>query len=175
MSVDGAVLMSVAAALIPPGSELPPGVELRDVVSLSYVAEMPGRVTDSNGNNVHDSTVGWTLPYDGRLTMRAQSKLGEKGSTAWFIVAAIGALIAIAAISAGVGLVLLRRRRIAARRAAIHTSEGPIGPAQGSAAETLGEAGSELVRAVTRVVEGDQVADVVGQSVGEPPERSEEA
>lgn len=164
MTVDGAVLMVVAEAMMPPGETLPQGDALTEALRMSYVAIMPGRIRDSNGQTIRSNTVRWDLPNDRRITMRAESKLGQEGSTAWFVIAAIGGVVAVAAIAGGIGLLLLRRRRAAAtaRRivpgAALHDPGQPSGPP-----ETLSEAGSTLARAVGRVVSGEQVASVVDQ------------
>lgn len=171
MTVDGAELMTVAAALLPPGERLPEGDELSSALRMSYVVVMPGRVRDSNGQLVRESTVRWDLPHDSQLAMRAESKLGNEGSTTWFLLAAIGSVAGVIAIAGGIGFLLLRRRgsHLASNRPPIGDASVRSEPVPGPP-ETLAEAGSTLARAVGRVVSGENVASVVGQPDDAPPE-----
>jgi hypothetical protein len=175
MTVDGAVLMSVAEAMAPPGEELPTGEELSEALQMAYVAIMPGTIRDSNGQTIRPNTVRWDLPYDRRITMRAESKLGQEGSTTWFVIAAIGGVLVVAAIAGGIGVLLARRRRKAAAAARELQVDANEEVEQLSAQpETLSEAGSTLVRAVGRVVSGEEVASVLDQPDAAPDDEPSE-
>lgn len=169
MTVDGEVLTSVAAALMPEGEELPEGNALDNALQMTYVAVMPGTIRETNGTTVDESTVRWVLPFDRRITLRAESKLGEEGSTTWFVVAAIGGVVAVAALAALVGVLLLRRRRAVAGSARVEQPTMPSADVSLTPQpESLAEAGTTLARAVSRMVSGEQVASVVDQPDEEP-------
>jgi hypothetical protein len=169
MTVEGAELMTIVAALMPPGETLPEGTELAEALEMAYVAVMPGKIRDSNGQLLRENSVRWNLPYDSRLTMQAESKLGQEGSTAWFVIASIGGVVVVGLIAGLVGVLRLRRRRRMAEalRAASEQDGESIGQLDG-VPETMSEAGSTLVRAVERVVSGEQVASVVSGQEDEP-------
>lgn len=157
VSVDGALLMVIAAAMLPPGETLPQGEELADALRMSYVAVLPGRIRDTNGQTIRSNTVRWDLPYDRRISMRAESKLGGEGSTTRFVIAAFAGVVVVGAVAVSIGLVLLRRRR----RGSTPTAHADAATRPGGPPETLAEAGTILARAVGRVVAGEHVASVV--------------
>ena len=144
--------------------------DLRQNLTLSYVVTLPGQVKDTNGERIGDATVRWDLPSSGTATLSAESKVAKKGSTAWFIVAAIGSFIAVALLAGLVGFVLLRRRLAGHRRLPITLppSVSDSNPAHVAAEEpaSMAEIGSTLVRVVERVVSGEPAEQVADETSG---------
>jgi hypothetical protein len=154
--------------------------DLRQNLTLSYVATLPGEVKDTNGERVDDATVRWDLPPSGTATLSAESKLAKKGSTAWFILAAIGSFIGVVLVAALVGVILLRRRRAGHSRLplTLPLSDSDPSPTVIRVEEpaTMAEVGSTLVRVVERVVSGEsaeQAADATADELRDKHDQQE--
>jgi hypothetical protein len=145
--------------------------DLRQNLTLSYVATLPGEVKDTNGERIGDSTVRWDLPSSGSANLTAESKVTRKGSTAWFIVAAIGSFFAVALLGGLVGFLLLRRRRGGHTRLPINLpqSDGAPNPTYVNAEEptSMADVGATLARVVERVVSGDTAEQAADETADE--------
>ena len=135
--------------------------DLRQNLTLRYIATLPGDIKDTNGERVDDSTVRWDLPPSGAANLTAESKVAAKGSTAWFILAAIGSFIAVALLAGLVGGILLRRRRAGGGRLPLPDSASAARGTRRSGSDgdptTMSDVGTTLARVVERVVSGDSV------------------
>lgn len=133
-------------------------------VSFTYTATLPGAVKVTNGTLVDDSTVRWSVPPSGLARFTATSKPGQQGSTALFVVAAIGSAFAVTMLSGVVGFILLRRRRGGRGRLPVIVQDvadpEPTYVLVDEQPTTFAEVGSTLARVVERVV--------AGNSIGEP-------
>lgn len=87
--------------------------ERREAVSMRYIATLPGNVTETTGERLTDSTVGWTIPFDTVTELSATSRTGGAGSVALFIIGGIIAAIVILAIAIALGWYFAGRERLA--------------------------------------------------------------
>jgi hypothetical protein len=159
LTVDGDALAGAIENVVADvgATTLPPG-ELQQSLRVSYVAIMPGEITDTDGVQTAESVVRWTLPLSGTTTITAESRVGKQGSTAWFVVAAVASFIGVIVVAAAVGYVLLRRHRSGRMRLPLPASDPLAGVSTGAAEQSasMSEVGSSLARVVERVVTGGQ-------------------
>lgn len=101
-----------------------------EIVSIRYVAIMPGEVdNETNGDKIAEDTVSWEIPFDRPLNMHAESQVRSAGSTTLFLVLAVLLAVVVAGLAAGIGIILMRRRRLAERlvnTTGVVTLESPI-------------------------------------------------
>jgi hypothetical protein len=82
-----------------------------EIVSISYSATMPGKIRETNGEKVNDSTVRWTVPLYGDTTMEATSTVGKDTPWALLVLTIIGAVAVVALITLAVTRLLIAHRR----------------------------------------------------------------
>jgi hypothetical protein len=169
LTVDGDVLVATIGQFTPESRRIPQPNRLANELEIVYVVTMPGEIKETNGVLLDENTASWQLPFNSTMTMTAQSKLGESGSTAWFIIAAVASAAGVALLAVLVGAILLRRRRSGRTRLPVTAVAGGGVDDDASAAavpeepESLADVGSTLVRVVGRVVSGPP------EEVAEPP------
>jgi hypothetical protein len=115
LTVDGPELAATITEIVESTSDTvasAPG----EIVTIRYVAIMPGEIdNETNGDKIADDTVRWDIPFDRPLNMRAESQVRSAGSTTLFLVLAGLLAVVVAGLAAGIGIILMRRRRLAER------------------------------------------------------------
>lgn len=85
---------------------------MRQALTMSYVATLPGDITDTNGEKVSSHTVRWEIPLDGTAQLNATSSTGGSESAALFIIVGVVAIIIVMLIAAGLAWYFARRNRL---------------------------------------------------------------
>jgi hypothetical protein len=108
MTVDGDAIRAAFDQVLPAASlQLAP----QETVSISYSATMPGKIRDTNGERINESTVRWAIPLQGATTMEATSSVGKNTPWAWLVLTVIAAIGGVAIITLIATRLLIERRR----------------------------------------------------------------
>lgn len=86
------------------------GMDPADLFSFVYIATMPGKVTETNGEIIGDNQVRWDLPITGTATLTAVSEEEGAGGGASTIII-IAALVALVLAALAAGYFVMQRRR----------------------------------------------------------------
>lgn len=84
----------------------------REAVSMTYVATLPGTISDTNGTQIDDDTVRWDVPFDAVTELKATSRTGSTGSAVLFIIVGVAAAIVILGIALVLGRFFAGRQRM---------------------------------------------------------------
>lgn len=124
MTVDGPDLYnSIDVLALRIRHEAPPE-EVRENITITYVATFPGDVTETDGELIDDNVVRWAISADQQTSVYAESRLAGSGSAALFIAAGLVSLVAVMVLAVIVAILLNRRGRLATRLSAA-TAEFP--------------------------------------------------
>jgi hypothetical protein len=94
-----------------------------DIFSASLIVRMPGTVTSHNATEVRgDGALVWNIPFSGSLDVQAESTFGTT-TTNWFWFGLLIAVIVVAAVSAGIAVIVTRKSSEKAVAAAIAAHE----------------------------------------------------
>lgn len=99
--------------------------DLRDGFRVQYLATLPGRITETNGEELGDGRVVWEMELAGVTHMTARSTLSSGGAATLFVFVALAAGAAIAGVALLLGLAVNRwpwPRRL--RDAEVQAEEG---------------------------------------------------
>lgn len=109
VTVDGDVLAQSGQDDVGGGEDL--GIDMSDILDMTYAINLPGEIEETNGTELEDGSVQWTLPTSGTLDMRAVSETeGDSNLLLWLLVLGIGALLLVG-LAVVVALVVLMARR----------------------------------------------------------------
>jgi hypothetical protein len=87
------------------------GITMEELLEMTYTIKLPGELQETNGEELPDDRIQWTLPVDGTLEMTAVSETEGGGAlTLILVLLGIGALLLIG-IVAVVALLLFSRRK----------------------------------------------------------------
>lgn len=115
LTVDGPELAQTITQVVEATSDTvasAPG----EIVTIRYVATLPGEVdNETNGTKIAGDTVSWEIPFDRPMAMQAESQVRSAGMTTLFLVMAVLLALIVAGLAAGIGIILMRRRRLAER------------------------------------------------------------
>ncbi len=111
MSIDGGLLYDSVASM--DAAEGVPRDELEEDVAISYQVSVPGDLIDSTGAEVAPGTLRWEIEPDETISTRTAASAGAPSRAALFIIAGVASAIGAVVLAILVGLVLVRRPRLA--------------------------------------------------------------
>jgi hypothetical protein len=108
LTVNGDVLFETISEERGLGSDPSWPAGLRDDVEVQYLASLPGRITEMNGEQLDDGSVVWNIPLSGTTAMSARSTLSGGFATTGFVIVAIAVAVVIAGAALLVALAINR-------------------------------------------------------------------
>ena len=109
VTVDGNALSQSTAEEMQGSEDM--GITMEELLEMTYTIKLPGELLETNGEELPDGRIQWTLPVDGTLEMTAASETEGGGAlTLILVLLGIGALLLIG-IVAVVALLLFSRRK----------------------------------------------------------------
>ena len=121
VTVDGNALSQSTAEEMQGSEDM--GITMEELLEMTYSIKLPGELQETNGEELPDGRIQWTLPVDGTLEMTAVSETEGGGAlTLILVVLGIGALLLIGIVAVVVLLLFSMRK-------AEPTPAAPAGPA----------------------------------------------
>lgn len=93
--------------------------QFREALTIDYVAQLPGQIDETTGDQIDNHTVRWEIPFDRTIELRATSSTSPQHAAMLFIGGGVAVLILLLAIGLASGLILIQWRRLTAHLARI--------------------------------------------------------